>query len=102
MTFEMVPEDVISHAGNVDGLASEVKAAGELGGNVDLGIETYGIIGQAFSVHARLSIADMGKSIAEMASALPEIADALRDCADSTRETDDHHASLFDQYRGGE
>ncbi len=101
MSFEMVPEDVVSHAGAVEGIAGDLRAAGERGGGVDLGIETYGIIGQAFSVHARLSIADMGRSIGELASALPEIADALRDCADSTRETDQHHASLFDKYKGG-
>jgi uncharacterized protein YukE len=102
MSFEMVPEDVISHAGAVDGLAGDLRAAGDQGGGVDLGVETYGIIGQAFSVHARLSIADMGRSIAEMASALPEIAAALRDTADSTRETDGQHADLFDKYRGGQ
>ena len=101
MSFQMVPEDVVSHAGAVDGLSGDLRAAGELGGDVDLGVETYGIIGQAFSVHARLSIADMGKAIDEMASALPDIADALRDCADSTRETDSRHADLFDRYQAG-
>ena len=94
----MVPEDVTTHAGDVDGLAGELTKAGEQGANVDLGIETYGIIGQAFSVHARMSITDVGNSISELASALPEIAIALRDCADSTKENDDYHATLFDQF----
>ncbi|MCT2581546.1 ESX-1 secretion-associated protein [Actinophytocola gossypii] len=101
MTFEMVPDDVTSHAGNVDGLAGELTKAGQKGGGVDLGVETYGIIGQAFSLHARASIASVGCSISELATALPEIADALRDCADTTRETDEHHAGLFDKFLGG-
>ena len=98
MTFEMVPADVHSHAGSVDGLAGDLTAAGEQGANVDLGIETYGIIGQAFSGHARMSMADVGNSISELASALPEIAAALRDCADATAENDEFHAGLFDQF----
>ncbi|OLF16292.1 hypothetical protein [Actinophytocola xanthii] len=102
MSFEMVPADVIAHAGAVEGLAGELTKAGERGAGVDLGIETYGVIGQAFSGHARTSIANMGDLIAELASALPDIADALRDCADSTRETDEHHATLFDQALKGE
>jgi len=101
MTFEMVPDDVTTHAGNVDGLAGDLKQAGRNGGGVDLGIETYGIIGQAFSLHARASIASVGDSISELATALPDIADALRDCADTTRETDEHHAGLFDKFIGG-
>jgi hypothetical protein len=101
MSFEMVPEDVVSHASAVQGLAGDLRAAGERGGTVDLGIETYGIICQPISAALQQHIADMGRSINEIASALPEIADALRDTADSTRETDGQHAELFDQYRGG-
>lgn len=101
MTFEMVPDDVTAHAGNVDGLGGDLKQAGQKGTGVDLGVETYGIIGQAFSLHARASIASVGDSISELASALPEIANALRDCADTTRETDEHHAGLFDKYGRG-
>jgi uncharacterized protein YukE len=98
MTFEMVPADVTSHAGSVEGLGGQLKAAGDSGAGVDLGIETYGIIGQAFSVQVRASMAEVGNSISELASALPAIADALRDCADSTTETDDYHAGLFGQF----
>jgi hypothetical protein len=99
--FEITPGDVISHAGSVEGFGSALTAAGTQGANVDLGIETYGIIGQVFSVHARMSISEMGGSISELASALPDVADALRDCADSTKETDDDHASLFEKFMEG-
>jgi uncharacterized protein YukE len=102
MSFEIVPADVIAHAGAVEGLAGELTKAGERGASVDLGIETYGIIGQAFSGRVRASIDEMGRTIADLASALPEIADALRDCADTSRETDEHHANLFDQALKGE
>jgi hypothetical protein len=102
MSFEIVPADVIAHAGAVEGLSGELTKAGEQGAGVDLGIETYGIIGQLFSGKVRTAIDDMGEAIAELASALPDIADALRDCADSTRETDEHHANLFDQALKGE
>ncbi|GAB3435057.1 type VII secretion target [Actinophytocola sediminis] len=99
--FAMVPDDVLTHAGSVAGFGTSLAATGRTGADVDLGIETYGIIGQAFSVHARLSISEMGGSISELASALPEIADALRDSADSTKDTDDEHARLFEQFMEG-
>ncbi|OLF14511.1 hypothetical protein BLA60_02245 [Actinophytocola xinjiangensis] len=94
----MVPADVTGHAGSVDGFGTALSAAGAKGAGVDLGIETYGIIGQVFSGSARVQIAMTGNSISEMASSLPDIADALRDCADSTTQTDDEHASLFEQF----
>ena len=97
----MVPADVTGHAGSVEGFGTSVTAAGKAGAGVDLGIETYGILCQAFSVYARLQIAETGDAISQVGSALPGIADALRDCADSTTETDDDHAALFDQIKGG-
>lgn len=98
MGFEIVPEDVINHAGNVEQLGTRLADAGRAGGSVDLGIETYGIIGQAFSMSARDEIGRTAAAIAEAASAFPEIADALRDCAHIIRETDAANSRAFDQY----
>lgn len=98
MGFEIVPEDVINHASNVEGLGTRLADAGRTGGSVDLGIETYGIIGQAFSLSVRNEISQTAAAIAEAASAFPDIADALRDCADIVRETDNANSNMFDQY----
>jgi hypothetical protein len=99
--FEIVPEDVINHAGNVEQLGTRLTSAGQAGGSVDLGIETYGIIGQAFSLGVRNEIGQTAAAITEAASAFPEIADALRDCAHIVRETDAENSNLFDEYLRG-
>jgi hypothetical protein len=100
VSFEIVPEDVISHAGNVEGLGTRLAEAGRQGSSVDLGIETYGIIGQAFSGSVRSEISQTADAIAEAASAFPDIAAALRDCADIHRETDAAHSTVFDKFLG--
>jgi len=96
----MVPADVVSHAGNVQSMGMELTRAAGRGQSVDLGIDTYGIIGQVFSVPVRIHIAAIANSINELANALPDVADALRDCADATQQTDDEHAKLFAKFKG--
>jgi hypothetical protein len=96
--FEIVPEDVINHAGNVEQLGTRLTDAGRAGSSVDLGIETYGIIGQAFSLSVRNEIGQTAAAIAEAASAFPDIANALRDCAHIIRETDAANRTVFDSY----
>lgn len=98
MGFEIVPEDVVNHAGNVEQLGTRLADAGRAGSSVDLGVETYGIIGQAFSLSVRGEISQTAAAISEAASAFPEIADALRDCAHIVRETDAANSRVFDQY----
>lgn len=96
----MVPADVVSHAGDVQSMGMELTRAAGRGQSVDLGIDTYGIIGQVFSVPVRIHIAAIANSINELAGALPDVADALRDCADATQQTDDEHAKLFAKFKG--
>ncbi|MFD5827350.1 type VII secretion target [Lentzea sp. NPDC060358] len=98
--FTMVPADVTSHAGTVQSMGTELTRAAGRGQGVDLGVDTYGIIGQAFSVPVRIHIAAIANSINELAAALPDVADALRDCADVTQQTDEEHAKLFAKFRG--
>ncbi|GAA1264766.1 type VII secretion target [Saccharothrix xinjiangensis] len=99
-SFEMVPEDIINHAVNVQSIGAELAKVATRGESVELGTETYGLIGQVFSVPVRIHIALIAKSVNELASALPDIADALRDCADTTQQTDDDHAKLFGKFMG--
>ncbi|SFR29265.1 Excreted virulence factor EspC, type VII ESX diderm [Lentzea waywayandensis] len=96
----MEPADVISHAGNVQSFGMELTRAAGRGESVDLGVETYGLIGQVFSLPVRVHIAAIASSINELANALPDVADALRDSADATRQTDEDHAKLFNKYKG--
>ncbi|MFD9703831.1 hypothetical protein [Lentzea sp. NPDC059081] len=98
--FAMVPADVVNHAGTVQSMGMELTRAAGRGQSVDLGVDTYGIIGQVFSVPVRIHIAAIANSINELADALPDVADALRDCADVTQQTDDEHAKLFTKFRG--
>lgn len=101
MGFEIVPDDLTSHASQVEGLGKEVIEAGGRGVSVDLGVETFGVICQPFALALKAVLTHVGEQIGEVGAALPDLADGLRDCADSNRQTDDDHAKLFDEIMKG-
>ncbi|AXB47775.1 type VII secretion target [Amycolatopsis albispora] len=77
--FKAKPDELVTHAGTVLKLGERLNQAGTKGGGVDLGIETYGIIGQAFS-------GDVREQIAETAAALNELGEGLTDFSEGIKE----------------
>ena len=101
MGFEIVPDDLTSHASQVEALGKEVIEAGGRGVSVDMGVETFGILCQPFAAALKAGMSYLGEQIGEVGAAMPELADGLRDCADANRQTDDDHAKLFDEIMKG-
>lgn len=99
--FKAEPADIEKHAGEVDRLGDQLGKAGEKGAGVDLGIETYGIIGQAFSASARQEISETGHAITELSTAFSGMGDALRACAETYTGLEEELAAGFDEMLGG-
>jgi len=76
--FESTPDDLATHSATVNRLGDRLTKHGEAGGNVDLGIETYGIIGQAFSGGARDQISQTSEAIKEMGKGLSDFGEGVK------------------------
>jgi uncharacterized protein YukE len=93
--FEVVTEDLTRHAGTVEGLGGQLESAGNKGKGVDLGVQTYGIIGQAFSMGVRSNISETGDAITEMATALKDTAEGIRACAEEYDQVEQANSTIF-------
>jgi uncharacterized protein YukE len=93
--FQVVPGELNTHADSVNGFGDQLTAAGDKGRGVDLGIGTYGIIGQAFSGGVRSNISQTGGSINEMGTALKDAATGVRECAKAYQQVDQDNSKLF-------
>lgn len=100
--FKVEPADLTKHAGEVARLGDQLGKAGEKGAGVDLGTETYGIIGQAFSLSVREEISETGTAIKELSGAFSGISEALRECADGYQRIDGEIAEVFDRILRGQ
>ncbi|MFD2396413.1 WXG100 family type VII secretion target [Prauserella oleivorans] len=70
--FTSTPEDLATHSATVKALGDRLAKAADTGRGVELGGETYGIIGQAFAGDAKEQIAQTAEAISEMAAGLTD------------------------------
>ncbi|MFF5991551.1 hypothetical protein [Prauserella flavalba] len=76
--FESTPEDLATHSATVDRLGDRLTQIGTTGADVDLGMETYGIIGQVFSLGARAEIQQTSDAIKEMGTGLSDFGEGVK------------------------
>lgn len=81
--YKVQPEDLATHAGTVEKIGERLRKAADTGTGVDLGVDTYGIIGQFFSTTARAEITSAGESMREYADGLMSLSTAVRTCAEA-------------------
>lgn len=99
--LDVVPAELRTHAGSVDGVASAVDEARAAGTTVKLGRDAYGKLCQL--IPALLDpIQQMGiDALAEAVTALQSTADRLRTAAGDYTGTDDAAAGRFTGNGGG-
>ena len=61
--FRSTPEDLETHSATVRELGDRLSKAAEAGRSVELGGETYGVIGQAFAGDAKTQIVETAEAI---------------------------------------
>lgn len=76
-------EDLVAYAREVENLSQRLQKASSKGSGVDIGIGTFGIIGQFFSEGVRADIAGTAESISDLASGLSSVSEAVKTCADA-------------------
>lgn len=87
--FKSSPEDLRTHSATVIRVGEDLSAAGDKGASVDLGIETYGIIGQAFSGNAKEQITQTANAIKDMGSGLTTFGEGVQAAGDAYQQADD-------------
>jgi hypothetical protein len=98
--FKSTPKDLATHSATVIGLGERLGKAGEKGGGVDLGGETFGIIGQAFAGSAKEQIAQTAEAIAEMASGLGDFGDGVAAAGQNYQQIEDEINELLKEFGG--
>lgn len=90
--FHSTPADLATHSGTMSKLGGRLDAAAKKGAGVDLGIETYGIIGQAFSSSAR-------EQISQTAEAMTGVATAFSDFGTDVKAAGEHYEKIEDEIK---
>ncbi len=98
--FKSTPEDLETHSGTVRGLGDRLSKAAETGRNVELGGETYGLIGQAFAGEAKAQISETADAISEMATGLTDFADGIASAGQNYRRTEEEIRDFLKQFGG--
>lgn len=98
--FESTPEDLATHSATVDRLGDRLSKVGDTGSNVELGMETYGIIGQLFSSGAREEIAQTAEAIKEMGTGLSDFGEGVKAAGDSYQQVEAAIRELLETFGG--
>ncbi|PXY27537.1 hypothetical protein [Prauserella muralis] len=98
--FESTPEDLATHAATVDRLGDRLTKVGETGAGVDLGIETYGIIGQMFSGGARDEITQTSDAIKEMGTGLSDFGEGVKAAGQQYAKVEQEIRELLEKFGG--
>ncbi|GAA5113110.1 type VII secretion target [Haloechinothrix salitolerans] len=94
--YKVEPEDLATHAGTVDKLSERLRKAADKGTGVELGVDTYGIIGQFFSGGAREEIAAAGESMRDYAAGLTSLSKAVKTCAEAYERMEEASAKDYE------
>ncbi|GAB3492726.1 type VII secretion target [Amycolatopsis cihanbeyliensis] len=98
--FKSTTEDLATHSATMSRLGDQLGKAGEKGGGVDLGMETYGIIGQAFAGDAKEQIRQTADAISELASGLTDFGEGVKAAGENYQLVEDEIEELLSKIGG--
>ena len=99
--FKSTPEDLETHSATVRELGDRLSKAAEAGRSVELGGETYGVIGQAFAGDAKTQIVETAEPISEVATGLRDFADGIASAGENYRTAEEGIRDFLKQFGGG-
>ncbi|MBV8932197.1 MAG: hypothetical protein JOZ47_19990 [Kutzneria sp.] len=94
-------EQLHTHAKSVEGLAARVDNCANTARGIDFGINTFGIIGQAFAAVIRPFSQARAGDLNSAAEAVRGVSGKLDQTADIYHTTDSDNANLFDNVKEG-
>jgi hypothetical protein len=95
--IQVVTHELHTHAGNVGHLAERVDNCARTGSGTDFGINTFGLIGQVFSVGCRQQAHAASDGLTQAAHAVRDVDQGLQDTADTYHGNEDDNAELFER-----
>ncbi|SFP98991.1 Excreted virulence factor EspC, type VII ESX diderm [Amycolatopsis arida] len=98
--FKSTPEDLATHSATVKRLGEQLSGAATTGRGVDLGGETYGIIGQAFAGDVKEQITQTADAIDELASGLSDFGDGVESAGQQYQRIEDEIEQLLKKFGG--
>lgn len=98
--FKSTPEDLATHSATVTNLGDRLGKAAATGTGVDLGGETYGVIGQAFAGDVKEQIAQTGEAINELANGLSEFGEGVASAGQHYEQIENEIQELLKKFGG--
>lgn len=91
-----------THAKNVDAIADQVDNCAKTAQGIDFGIDTFGVIGQAFAAFIKPNSQQQAASLSSAVDAVRGVSQNLDATADLYEQTDSDNADLFGAIEGGQ
>lgn len=96
--FSSTPGDLATHSSTVSRLGKQLQDAANTGRNVELGGETYGIIGQAFAGNVKDEIAQTAEAIADLAAGLTDFGEGVSHAGQHYQQIEDEIQQLLKEF----
>ncbi|GDY28911.1 WXG100 family type VII secretion target [Gandjariella thermophila] len=93
--IKVVVEELHNHAGNVGRLADRVQNCQRFGSEVDFGLHTFGIVGQAFALGCRQESQNMAQTLGKAAESVRDVSKGLQETGDTYHGTETDNTNLF-------
>lgn len=97
--YRVYPPDLTAHAGTLDGLAERIATVHGAAAGTDLGIDSFGIIGQFFAIGARVESGRATECIEALREATSCAGTGVRQTGDTYQQVDDANCAIFDGER---
>lgn len=91
--------DLAAHAGTLDGLAERIATVHGAAAGTDLGIDSFGIIGQFFALGARAESGRATECIDALRDATGCAGTGMRQTGETYQQVDDANCAIFDGER---
>ncbi|TDD85656.1 hypothetical protein E1202_20435 [Saccharopolyspora karakumensis] len=89
------PEALTSHANYLAELAGKISDAASKGDGVDFGVESFGLVGQAFSTQARTTSQQAVEQLNTFSDRTDALGQAVGECATSYTADDNDQAACL-------
>ncbi|KAA9158600.1 hypothetical protein FPZ12_022450 [Amycolatopsis acidicola] len=97
--FHSTPQDLATHSATVSGLGDRLAKASATGGGVDVGGETFGIIGQAFTFGVKGHITETAGAIADLAAGFRDFGDGVKQAGQNYEEIEEDIRLLLAEFK---
>lgn len=97
--FEVAPERLTTHSQWLAGLADDIAAAGKKGDDVSFGVDSFGLVGQAFAGQARHVSQQAVNEIQKFSELTRDLGNRVNEAAKDYQDTDSRNAECLERVR---